>query len=103
MADGQEIPKGSYAAGHRVPLPAGAERPITVFINGVPQAEGEDYELLNDEIVFNRQILKETVGTFRWLIMLLGVIGTYRKNETVDVQFRREGRTELASDLPVSG
>ena len=38
-----EIPKGSYAAGERVKLPAGAEPPFTVFINGVEQGEGDDY------------------------------------------------------------
>jgi len=33
--------------------------------------------------------------------MLLGVVGFYSKNETVDIQFQRNGRTELASDLPI--
>jgi hypothetical protein len=37
----------------------------------------------------------------RWLAMYLGVFGTYRKDETVDVQFRQNGRTELASDLEI--
>ncbi|MCO5316557.1 MAG: hypothetical protein M9938_10425 [Solirubrobacterales bacterium] len=96
-----EIPHGSYAAGSRVRLPEGAEPPILIFINGVPQTEGSDYDLNGDEIQFRRPIIKEKVGAFRWLIMLLGVIGTYRKNETVDVQFRRGGRTELAGNLDV--
>ena len=34
--------------------------------------------------------------------MYLGLFGTYRKDETVDLQFRRDGKTELRSDLPVS-
>ena len=96
-----EIPKGSYAAGRRVKLPRGAEAPFVVFVNGVEQEEGEDYQLRAGEIVFTRQIVKERVGTGRWLAMYLGLFGTYRKNETVDLQFRRGGRTELASDLPV--
>ena len=33
--------------------------------------------------------------------MLLGVVGFYNKHETVDVQFQREGKTGLASDLEV--
>lgn len=97
----EEIPKGSYAAGRRVPLPAGAGPPFAVFVNGVEQAEGEDYHVAAGEIVFHRQIVKEKVGGGRWLAMYLGLFGTYRKDETVDVQFTREGRTELASDLPV--
>jgi hypothetical protein len=96
-----EIPKGSYAAGRRVKLPAGGEAPYTVFVNGIEQREGADYELRAGEIVFRRQIVKEKVGTGRWLAMYLGLFGTYRKNETIDLQFRRGGKTELHSDLPV--
>jgi hypothetical protein len=96
-----EIPKGSYAAGRRVMLPAGAEAPYVVFINGVEQREGADYEVRAGEIVFTRQIVKEQVGKGRWLAMYLGLFGTYRKNETIDLQFQRGGKTELVSDLPV--
>jgi hypothetical protein len=96
-----EIPKGSYAAGRRVKLPAGAEAPYVVFINGVEQREGGDYEVRAGEIVFTRQIVKEQVGKGRWLAMYLGLFGTYRKNETIDLQFKRGGKTELVSDLPV--
>jgi len=101
MADA-EVPKGSYAAGRRVKLPPGAEAPYVVFINGVEQKEGEDYRVAAGEIVFTREIVKEKVGTGRWLAMYLGLFGTYRKNETIDLQFQREGKTALVSDLPVS-
>lgn len=96
-----EIPKGSYAAGERVKLPRGAEPPFTVFINGVRQSEGEDYEVEGGEIVFDPPIVKEKIGTSRWLAMYLGLWGTYRKNETVDLEFSRDGKVELISDLPV--
>jgi hypothetical protein len=96
-----EIPKGSYAAGRRVKLPAGAEAPYAVFINGVEQREDTDYRLAAGEIVFSRQIVKEKVGTGRWLAMYLGLFGTYRKDETIDLQFQRGGKVELISDLPV--
>ena len=96
-----EIPKGSYAAGRRVRLPGGAEPPFAVYVNGVEQAEGGDYEVRAGEIVFTRQIIKEKVGTGRWLAMYLGLFGTYRKDETIDLQFERGGKTELVSDLPV--
>lgn len=96
-----DIPKGSYAAGERVKLPAGAERPITVFINGIEQREGEDYRIDGEEIVFAIPIVKEKVGTGRWLAMYLGLFGTYRRNENVDVQFTRNGKVELRSELPV--
>ncbi len=96
-----EIPKGSYAAGERVKLPAGAEPPFTVFVNGIEQSLGADYSIEAGEIVFGRPIVKEKVGTGRWLAMYLGLWGTYRKNETIDLQFTRGGKVELRSDLDV--
>jgi hypothetical protein len=96
-----EIPKGSYAAGRRVKLPRGAEPPFAVFVNGVEQRQGADYEVRGGEIVFTRQIVKEKVGAGRWLAMYLGLFGTYRKDETIDLQFSRGGKVELVSDLPV--
>ncbi len=98
---GTEIPKGSYAAGNRVKLPARAEPPFVVFINGVEQVEGEDYNIGAGEIVFARPIVKEKVGAGRWLAMYLGLFGTYRKNETIDLQFTRDGKTTLVDDLSV--
>jgi hypothetical protein len=102
MSDsGTEIPKGSYAAGERVKLPRGAAPPFTVFINGIEQRVGADYTVEGDEIVFTRPIVKEKVGTGRWLAMYLGLFGTYRKDETIDLQFSRDGKVQLVSDLAV--
>ena len=96
-----EIPKGSYAAGRRARLPAGAEPPIKVYVNGVEQSEGREYEVRGGEIFFSRPIVKETVTPGRWVAMYLGLFGTYRKNETVDVEYRRAGKTELAADVEI--
>ena len=96
-----EIPKGSYAAGRRVKLPPGAEAPYAVFVNGVEQREGNEYDLRAGEIVFRREIVKERVGAGRWLAMYLGLFGTYRKNETIDLQFQRNGKVELISDVEI--
>jgi len=97
-----QVPEGSYAAGRRVRLPAGAERPISVFVNGVPQEEGADFRIERGSVVFTRPILKEeAVGLARWTAMFLGLFGTYRTHETVDIEFRRDGQPILASDLPV--
>lgn len=99
--NGTEIPKGSYAAGERVRMPRGAEPPFAVFINGVQQTEGADYRVEGMEIVFTRPIVKEKMGTGRWLAMYLGLFGTYRKDEKVDLQFSREGKVQLVPDLPI--
>ena len=96
------VPEGSIAVGNRIRLPRGAEPPFRVYINGVEQQQGSDYKVIDGEIVFGRPILKEAkVGFGRWLAMLVGLFGTYRRNETVDIEFRRRGKVELASDLPV--
>jgi hypothetical protein len=95
------VPKGSYAAGERVKIPAGAEPPYTVFINGVEQTEGRDFDVEGDELHFTRAIVKEEMGTSRWLAMYLGLWGTYRKDEKVDIQFQRGSKTELVADLPI--
>ncbi len=95
-----DIPKGSYAAGERVKLPAGAEAPFTVFINGVEQG-ADVYSIEAGEIRFKRPIIKEKMDAGRWLAMYLGLFGTYRKDETIDLQFSRDGKVELVPDLPV--
>jgi hypothetical protein len=97
-----EVPEGSVAAGRRVRLPARAEPPITVYVNGVAQAQGDDYRIEGSDIVFNRPIVKEgKLGAIRWLSMLIGVVGSYRKHETVDVEYRSGGQVKLASDVEV--
>jgi hypothetical protein len=96
-----EVPKGSEAVGRRVRLPRGAEPPIRVYINGVEQQQAVDYELRADEIVFSRPIVKEKVGVGRWMAMYLGLFGTYRKHETIDVEYRLGGKMQLVSDAEV--
>ena len=41
-----------------------------------------------------RTVAKEgRLGFWRWTLMLLGIAGTYRKNDSVDVQYDLHGRT----------
>ena len=88
--------------GRRVRLPRGAEPPIRVYVNGVEQSEGSDFRIRHGEIVFERPIVKEgKVSGFRWLAMLLGLFGTYRKHETVDVEYRLSGEVKLYSDVEI--
>jgi hypothetical protein len=91
----------SYEAGRRVRLPSGAEPPIQVFINGTEKQEGADFSVHNDLIVFTRPIVKERVSKSRWLAMSLGLFGSYGENETVDVHFRRGGKTQVISDAEI--
>ena len=85
----------------RVPLPAGAEPPIRVFVNGVPQEPGKDYDLVRGELVFNRPLEKERLSKRRWTAIFFGLWGYYGKNDSVDVQYRRGGRELIATGLEI--
>ena len=88
--------------GRRVRLPRGADPPIRVYVNGVEQSQESDFRIRGGEIIFERPIVKEgKVGGLRWLAMLLGLFGTYRKHETVDVEYRLAGQVKLASDVEI--
>ena len=97
-----EVPKGSYAAGRRAKLPRGAGEPIRVHINGVEQPRGEVWDVRGEVIVFARPIVKESVSTGRWLAMYLGLFGSYKKNEQVDVEYTLDGQTKLAADIEIT-
>ena len=85
----------------RVRLPAGAEPPIRVFVNGVPQQEGRDYRLAGNELVFDRPLEKERLSKRRWTAIFFGLWGYYGKNDSVDVQYRRGGREVVATGLDI--
>ena len=91
----------SVEVGRRVRLPNGAERPIQVYINGTQQREGADYTVRGREVLFSRPLVKEKLSGARWLAMLLGLFGSYGKNETVDVHFRRGGKVAVISDAEI--
>jgi hypothetical protein len=87
----------------RVELPADALPPFQVFLNGVPQQEGEDFRVEGRALVFERPLAREgRLGFWRWLSLLLGVAGTYRQNDSVDVVYARGGRRVVANNLPIS-
>ena len=86
----------------KVPLPAGAEPPYDVYVNGVPQIAGRDYELAGRTLLFDRHIEQEgRLGFWRWLSIFLGLVGTYRKNDSVDVHYTRAGKRVVATGLEI--
>ena len=85
----------------RVPLPRGADPPYRVFVNGVPQKQGVDYELRGRELHFHKPLEKERIGIGRWTAMFLGLFGTYGQNDSVDVQYRLAGRETVATGLDI--
>jgi hypothetical protein len=85
----------------RVPLPRGAEAPLRVFVNGVEQSEGSDYELEGGDLFFNRPLVKERLGFWRWTAIFFALFGTYGRNDSVDVQYELGGRTVVATGLDI--
>ena len=85
----------------RVPLPRGAEPPYRVFVNGVPQQEGADYEVVGAELHFTKPLEKEKLGMGRWAAIFFGLFGSYGKDDQVDVQYRLGGRTAHATGLDI--
>ena len=77
----------------RVKLPDGAHPPLRVFVNGVAQEEGIDYRLEGRELVFEDRLLKKEgrLGFWRWTSMFLGLVGTYKQNDSVDVHWTTSG------------
>jgi hypothetical protein len=74
-----------------------------VYVNGVPQREGADYRLEDGALVFSRELRQEgRLGFWRWASIVLGVAGTYRQNDVVDVIYESAGGARtVASNLPV--
>jgi hypothetical protein len=76
----------------QVELPAHVEGGFDVFVNGVPQKRGVDYDQLGRRLLFRGELAREgKLGFWRWFSLFLGVAGTYRKNDTVDIVFTRNG------------
>jgi hypothetical protein len=86
----------------RVRLPEDVVRPFEVFVNGVAQEEGVDYRIEGRTLVFDRELKTEgKLGMWRWLSMWVGVAGTYRQNDSVDVAYRVNGEPVVATKLPL--
>ena len=84
-----------------VTLPADVRAPFAVFVNGVPQQAGVDYKVSGRELIFDRELVQEgRVATWRWLVGAFGV-GTYRRNDSVDVRYETQGQPRLAQGLPI--
>lgn len=82
----------------QVDLPDGVGAPFEVFVNGVQQQPGVDFTQVGRTLVFGRELRQEgRLGFWRWLSIFLGVAGTYRRNDTVDLVYTAGGRRVVAS------
>ena len=86
----------------RVVLPAAVRQPYTVFVNGVPQREGVDYEVSGGVLVFSVTLQKEEkLSLWRWFLGAWG-IGSYGRNDQVDVAWHVDGQPRIAHALDIA-
>jgi hypothetical protein len=86
----------------RVRLPADVVRPFEVFVNGVLQREGADYVVRDATLLFERPMKEEgKLGLIRWASITLGIAGSYKQNDSVDVAYERNGQKVVAAKLPL--
>ena len=72
-------------------------------MNGVQQRQGTDFDRVGRSLVFERPLAKEgRLGFWRWLSIFLGVAGTYRKNDSVDLVYTRAGTRAVVTLQPVA-
>ena len=85
----------------RVPLPPTVRDPFTVYVNGVRQQPGTDYQVRDGALVFERELVKERkLGFWKWFLGAWG-IGTYGRNDQVDVAWEHDGQPRVAHALDV--
>jgi hypothetical protein len=85
----------------QVTLPPGVTEPFEVYLNGVRQEPGRDYRIEDGQLRFERRLTTEgRLGFWRWLSLFLGVAGTYRQNDSVDIVYQADGRRTVASGVP---
>jgi hypothetical protein len=85
----------------RIRLPRDVREPYQVFLNGVPQQLGVDFFIREGALVFDRELRKDRISGWRWLLGAWGV-GTYRQNDSVDVRYEAaDGSPRVAEGLEI--
>jgi len=75
--------------------------PFDVYVNGVVKRRGTDYEVRGSTLLFSDELRSEgRLGFWRWTSLWLGVAGTYRKDDKVDVVHR--GRVFTLTPAPAA-
>lgn len=81
-----------------------AAQSIEVYINGIKQQPGADYEIDagRREVLFFKPIRKEKkLGWWRWMWLFIGVAGSYKQNDSVDIVCSASGVRSHHVNLPI--
>jgi hypothetical protein len=85
----------------KVKLPRDIRGPYQVYLNGVRQQLGVDFSVREGSIVFEKDLRKDKISGWRWLLGAWGV-GTYRQNDSVDVRYdAADGSPRVAEGLEI--
>jgi hypothetical protein len=86
--------------GSRVLLPDGVSRPFQVYVNGVEQTEGADFEVRGEWIEFARELVPPRQESARSVFRGF-FFGRYRTEHVVDLACHVGGRAHVFSGLRV--
>jgi hypothetical protein len=86
----------------RAALPPGVRPPFEVYVNGVRQRPGADYEIRGTDLIFAEPLVQEgKLGLKAWALGFWGV-GTYKRNDEIDVRYEAGGQPRVAQGLTLS-
>jgi hypothetical protein len=84
-----------------VKLPDAVSEPYEVYLNGVAQREGVDFQVKGRRLMFERELRKDRISKRRWLLGAWGV-GTYKQDDSVDVRYEAaDGSPRVAEALEI--
>jgi hypothetical protein len=84
-----------------VTLPPGVRQPFEVYVNGVRQELGADYRVSQGALLFERELVRQKLGRWAWFWGFWG-IGTYRRQDDVDVRYEVNGQPMVAHALKIT-
>jgi hypothetical protein len=83
-----------------IDLPETVDGQFDVYINGILQQLDIDYRLEGRTLIFPRRLEPEVkMSKLQLLRALLGIAGTYRKHDSIDVAYQHAGRNLVATGL----
>jgi hypothetical protein len=84
----------------RVKLPSGVRSPFEVYVNGVKQELGVDYQISRGDLLFERELVRQKLSAWAWFLGAWG-IGTYKRNDEIDIRYEREGAPMVAHAVEI--